>query len=150
MQKNKAMLIKYNSDSDKIFIIELRDLILSKVEYLKGFFEIQICPFDIVGLYNYKEFRISCLYEINKFANSFLVKIDIKAFIPVFCDLCGNPFEYQFSTSVQEVFTTFFEYKNTLEDMYYFIFDGKEIDIGKVCVENFISNLPSRFHDGCS
>ncbi|MFN3995607.1 MAG: hypothetical protein ACK4GR_03635 [bacterium] len=144
------MQIKYNLNSDKILLVELKDLILSKVDHLSGDFEIFFEPLDIIGLYNYKEFSIRCSYKISKVANSFLVKMDINSLIPTFCDLCGNRFQYDFRISIEEVFTTLFEYKKNFEDMYYFVFNGQEIDIGRVCVENFISNLPLRFHDGCN
>ncbi len=144
------MIINFNQKEEYLFLVDLQDLIFSKVDHLKGNFSILIKPLDIIGLYNYQDFLVNCNYNIQKLANSFLINLEISASIPIACDLCGNNFFYEFYLRVKEIFTSYFEYRNKFDDMYYFIFDGKQIDIGKVCIENFISNLPMKFVDGCS
>jgi len=141
-------IVKYK-DLDEVLLIQLKDLINSKVNSLEDYFIVQIEPLQIVGLYNYQTFNIECYYKISKIGSSFLVNIEINSLIPMNCDLCGNQFIYSFSFKAQEIFTPNFEPKNTLEDLSYFIFYGDEIDIGRICLENFISNLPSTFHDDC-
>ncbi|MCS7243180.1 MAG: hypothetical protein RMJ36_00360 [Candidatus Calescibacterium sp.] len=143
------MIVKYNQNLREIFVIDLQDLISSKVDFIFGTFHVDFDPSDIVGLYSYENFKICCQYNIKKVGDSFLIKISIRSSLPVFCDVCGNKFDYSFSLDVEEIYTSYFEYKQNIEDMYYFIFNGKYLDIGKICIENFISNLPMRFQDGC-
>jgi uncharacterized metal-binding protein YceD (DUF177 family) len=141
-------MIKYNS-LDKVFLVDIRDLISSKVNHLEGEFVIFLEPFQVVGLYNTKGFEVKCFYKIIKVGNSFVLNIKVDSFIPVNCDYCGNDFDYHFSFKVEEFFVPFYEYKGNFEDLSYFIFKGDEMDVGRVCMENFISNLPSIFSDGC-
>lgn len=143
-------MIKYNKNFEQVYLIDLTDLWLSKVESISGTLEILFQPMDISGLYNYKDFVLNCNYTIRKIADNFIVKVDFSSIIPTLCDVCGSEFNYHFNSTVEEVFTTHFEYKKTIDHMYYFVFDGKELDIGKICIENFISNLPTKFTDQCS
>lgn len=142
-------MIKYRENQTNIFLVDLRDLISSKVEFLSGKFSILFDSFDILGLYVYDSFSLECYYDIRKIGGSFLVKLNIRSSIPVFCDICGEKFNYHFSLDVEEIFTEYFEYKKNFHDMYYFIFNGHELDVGKICIDNFISNLPIKFENGC-
>lgn len=140
---------RFDQNTQEIFVVDLNDLIHNKVEFLTGQFSIFFDKEEVIGLYCYDNFVVNCIYTIRRVANSFLVNLNISVPLPVYCDLCLNKFEYDFNLSVEEIFSTSFEYTGKSEDLYYFIFDGKHIDVGRVCVENFISNLPSKIVDNC-
>ncbi|MEN3015090.1 MAG: YceD family protein [bacterium] len=134
--------VKYNPEADIVYIIDLSDLINQKVDSLSDCFNIIIQPFQINSLYNTQPFILNCYYTIKKIADSFLMNLKIDCSIPTICDICGVTFNFPFRFQVQEIFTSYFEYTNKFDDMYYFISNDDKIDVGKICIENFISNLP--------
>ncbi len=148
-----AKVIDYseiNLTYPEVFTIKLDDLIKEKVEEITGIVLFYFDILSIIGLYNKKDFFLKAEYIIKKIENSFFININLRADIDLDCDLCGNEFIYNFEFTTQEIHS-----KNCktdikeIEDMYYFSFNGDKIDIGRIILENFISNLPLKFTDNC-
>ncbi len=148
-----AKIIDYseiNLSNSEIFVIKLDDLIKEKVEEISGIVLFYFDVLSVIGLYNKKEFFLKAEYIIKKIENSFFIDINLNADIDLDCDLCGNEFIYNFNFNIQEIHSK--NYKTNIkeiDDMYYFSFNDDKIDIGRIILENFISNLPLKFTDNC-
>ncbi len=153
-----AKIIDYseiNLNNSEVFIIKLDDLIKEKVEEISGIVLFYFDVLSVIGLYNKKEFFLKAEYIIKKIENSFFININLNADIDLECDLCGSEFIYNFEFSTQEIHSK--NYKTDaikedikeIEEIYYFSFNDDKIDIGRIILENFISNLPLKFTDNC-
>ena len=151
-----AKIIDYselNLFSDEVYLIDLDELIKDKVEELSGEVIFYFDVFSIVGLYNKDSFFLKANYSIKKIENNFLINIKLSADIDLECDLCGRDFVYTFKYDIQEIHSKYnfsnFQNENSNEIDNVFLLNSDQIDIGKIIIENFISNLPLKFSDNC-
>jgi hypothetical protein len=140
-----------NLNNDEVFFIKLDDLIKEKVEEINGIVLFYFDILSIIGLYNKKSFFLKAEYSIKKIENSFFINIKLQADINLDCDLCGNNFVYNFEFNTQEIHSknNYLDFKDNHDIAYFYLNDDK-IDIGRIILENFISNLPLKFTDNCN
>ncbi|MGC8734164.1 MAG: hypothetical protein ACP5RD_03880 [bacterium] len=148
-----AKIIDYsqvNLNNEEIYVIKLDDLIKEKVEEINGIVLFYFDVLTIVGLYNKSSFFLKANYSIKKIENTFFIDIRLNADIDLDCDLCGNNFIYNFEFNTQEIHSKNYNLEiKEIQDAYYFDFNDDKIDIGRIILENFISNLPLKFTDNC-